>query len=121
MDVKELLSHISSLKDNLQKYLETKASYYGVLAFEKAVRVLGMFMANIVFLLAGMLALFFLSGAISIYLGELLDSLWQGMLIVGGVYLLILLLILAFRRRIFGRLAIKMLLGILIDKDEPGS
>ncbi len=119
MDGKELLSHITSLKDNLQKYLETKISYYGILAFEKAVKVLSMFMANIVFLLAGVLALFFISGAISVYLGVLLDSYWQGMLIVGGVYLVVLLVMFAWRRRIFGRAAIKILLGILMDEDEP--
>lgn len=118
MDGKELLSHITSFRDNLQKYLETKLSYFGILAFEKAVKVVSIFMAGIFFLLAGVLALLFISGAISIYIGGLLGSYWQGMLIVGGVYFIVLLVMIAWRKRIFGRASIRMLLGILVDEDE---
>lgn len=120
MEGKELLAHIADLKENLQKYLETKISYYGILAFEKAVKVLSMFMANTLVMMAGFLALLFLSGAGAIYLGTVLDSYALGMIIVGGFYLLMLLVFYIGRRRIFGRLAIRILINVFIKDDEDG-
>ncbi len=118
MEGKELLAHIADLKDNLQKYLETKISYYGIVAFEKGVKVLGMFMANTVVMMAGFLAVLFLSGAAAIYLGTVLESYVIGMLIVGGFYLMMLLIFYVGRRRIFGRLAIRILINVFIKEDE---
>ena len=113
-----MLAHVSGLKDNLQKYVETKASYYAVLAFEKAVKVLSLFMANTAWMMAGLLALVFISGAVAILLGELLESAWLGMLLVGAFYLLLVLIFYAWRKRIFGRMAIRILLDIFFDMQD---
>ncbi len=106
MDGKELFSQIASLKDNIKRYLETKSSYYGVLIFEKAVRGLSLFMASAFILMAGLLALLFLSGAAAIYLGQVLDSPLYGMLVVAGIYFLLMIILLSAKKRIFGRMAI---------------
>ncbi len=118
MDGKELLAHIAALKDNLQKYLETKISYYGIVAFEKAAKVLSLCMANIIVLMAALLALLFLSGAAAVYLGVLLESFGLGMLIVGGFYLLILCIFYLGRRKIFGRAAIRILRDVFMHDKE---
>ena len=117
MDGKEILGHIAGLKDNVRQYLETKISYYGILAFEKAVKLLSMIMANVVIITLLLLALLFLSGVAAISIGLLLESYPLGMLIVGGFYLLLSLFFLAMRKRIFGRMAIKILLKIFMDED----
>ncbi len=120
MEGKELFSHIASLKDNIKSYIEAKSSYYGVLAFEKAVKLLSLLLANIFLMMAGLLALLFLSGAAAIYLGMLLDSILYGMLIVAGVYLLVLFVFMAARKRIFGRLSIRIVKQFFLsDDDEP--
>ncbi|TVR44317.1 MAG: hypothetical protein EA394_00320 [Bacteroidia bacterium] len=118
MDGKELLANIADLKDNLQKYLETKISYFGILAFEKAVKILSLFMANVVVLMVAMLALLFLSGAAAFYVGELVNSYPLGVLIIGGAYLLLTIILFASRNRLFGRWAIRVILNIFFSDDE---
>lgn len=118
MDGKKMLEHIAGLKDNTRRYLETKISYYGVLAFEKAVKLLSMLMANAVIIILGLLALVFLSAAAAIWIGELLDNTIYGLLITGGFYLLIALILLTWRKGIFGRIAIKALTNIFFEEDD---
>ncbi len=118
MDGKEILGHIAGLRDNIRQYLETKISYYGILAFEKAVKLLSMIMANLAIAVLLVLTLLFLSGAAAVFIGQMLDSYLFGMLIVGTFFLLFALLIAAGRKRIFGRLAIKILLKIFLEEDD---
>lgn len=117
MDGRKILEHIAGLKDNARKYLETKISYYGVLAFEKAVKLLSMLMANAVIIILGLLALVFLSAAAATLLGELLDNTIYGLLITGGFYLLLALILYSWRKGIFGRIAIKALTNIFMEED----
>ncbi len=117
MDGRKMLEHIAGLKDNVRKYLETKISYYGVLAFEKAVKLLSMLMANAVIITLGLLALVFLSAAAATWLGELLDNTIYGLLITGGFYLLLALFFFSWRKGIFGRIAIKVLTNIFLEED----
>ncbi len=118
MDGKELFSQIASLKDNIKRYLETKSSYYGILIFEKVVRGLSLLMASAFTLLAGLLALLFLSGAATIYLGQVLDSILHGMLIVAGIYMLLVIILLSAKKRIFGRMAIRIVKKFFIAPEE---
>ncbi len=117
MDGKELLEQIAGLKDNVRKYLETKISYYGILAFEKAVKLLSILLANAVILSTCLLALLFLSGAAALLVGQLLDSLLYGILIVSGFYFLLTGIFLIWNKSIFGRLAIRIMLKIFLDED----
>ncbi len=118
MDGRKMLEHIAGLKDNVRKYLETKISYYGVLAFEKAVKLLSMLMANAVIIILCLLALVFLSAAAATWIGELLDNAIYGLLITGGFYLLLALIFLAWRKGIFGRIAIRVLTNIFLEEDD---
>ncbi len=118
MEGKELLAHIVSLKDNIQKYIETRLSYYGILAFEKAAKALSLLIANLVVAAILLLALLFISGAAAWFLGGLLDSYGFGMLIVGGFYLLLALVFFARRKSIFGRAAIRILLNLFLRDDS---
>ncbi len=113
-----LLETISELKVNLQKYLETKVSYYGLLAFEKAVKLLNYFISHGVVMIIFVIALVFLSGAVAIYIGKLIESLELGLLLVGGAYLLFALILYIFRNRIFSPCIIRILLNIFFQKDD---
>ena len=118
MEGKELLGHIVSLKDNIQKYIETRISYYGILAFEKAAKALSLLMANLAVAAVLLIALLFLSGAAAWFLGGLLDSYGYGMLIVGGFYLLLALVFFVRRKSFFGRVAISILMNVFIQDDS---
>lgn len=119
MEGKEILSQIARITDHIKAYVETKLSYLSVVAFEKAVKVISLLVANAFVLMAGLLALFFLSGAAAIYIGSLLNSLLYGMLIVAGFYLLLMIILVAARKRIFGRMAIRIVKQIVVPDDEP--
>lgn len=118
MDGKSLLDHISGLQDSLRKYLETKLSYYGLLAFEKAARLLTAFLGNGVIIATLLIALIFLSGAGAFYIGSLLESMELGLLITGGFYLLLALVLYVFRNRIFGPYIIRSLAEVFFQEDE---
>ena len=113
-----MLEHISGLQDSLRKYLETKISYYGLLAFEKAARLLTAFLGNGIVIAVLIIALIFLSLAAALFIGNLLESMEAGLLIVGGFYLLLALILYAFRSRIFGRYVIRSLADVFFQEDE---
>lgn len=117
MDGRKMLEHIAGLKDNIRKYFEAKISYYGVLAFEKAMKLLSVLIANFVIITLGFLALVFFSGAAAIWLGMLLGNTLFGLLIIGGFYFLLAMILFLWRKNIFGRIAIKILTSIFIDED----
>ncbi len=113
-----MLEHISGLQDSLRKYLDTKLSYYGLLAFEKAARLLTAFLGNGVIIVVLLIALLFLSGAGSVYIGNLLGSQVLGLLITGAFYLLIALVLIIFRSRIIGPFVIRSLAEVFFQEDE---
>lgn len=118
MDVRTLLEHISGLKDSLHKYLEAKLSYYGLVAFEKAVRLLTVLLGNTLVFATLFIALLFLSGAAALYIGSLLESYELGLVIVGGFFLLLAIMLHFFRRRIFGYCIIRILRDVFLKDDD---
>jgi len=118
MDSKSFFDHVSGFRENLQKYLEIKLSYFGLLAFEKAARLLTTFLGNGVIIVALLIALLFLSGAGAFFIGSQLGSIELGMLIVGGFYMLLALILFLFRDRIFGPCIIRSLADIFFKDDE---
>jgi len=118
MDGKSFLDHISGLRESLQKYLETKLSYYGLLAFEKAARLVSSLLGNAVALVLFFVSLVFLSGAGALYLGRLLGSLEYGLLAAGGIYLLLALVFYGFRRKIFGPCVVRSLAELFFHGDQ---
>ena len=119
MENKTIFENISELKDNLRQYLETRISYYGISAFEKAVKILTAVTSRVIVSLLLVIALIFLSAAAAIYLGTLLESTELGLLIVGGLYLLLGIVFYAFRKNIFSPIIIRSLVDVFFkDEDE---
>lgn len=118
MSSRNLLDQIFDLREDLQKYLETKVSYLGLTAFEKAVRLLTVFLGNGVIIVCLLIALIFIAGAGAIYIGSLLQSNELGMLIVGGGFLLLALILMIFRSRIFSPCVIRSLSDVFFKDDE---
>ncbi len=118
MDSKSLLDHLFRLKESIKKFLETKISYLGLTAFEKAVKVLSFLLSNMVVILVFFLAFIFLSAAASIYLGRITGHFELGLLIIGGFYLFIGLILFGFRKKIFSPLVIKALSKVFFNEDE---
>ena len=118
MEEKSFFENISELKENLQKYLETKVSYYGLVAFEKTVKLVVSLVSSTVTLVVLLLALIFFSGAAGLYFGRLLESYELGLLIIGGFYLLLGFVLYSFRKKIFSRCVIKNLSEVFFHDDD---
>jgi hypothetical protein len=118
MENKTIFENISELKDNLRQYLETRISYYGISAFEKAVKILTAVTSRVIVSLLLVIALIFLSGAAAIYLGTLLESTELGLLIVGGLYLFLGIVFYAFRNKIFSPIIIRSLVDVFFKDDD---
>ena len=118
MEGKSFLDGLFGLREDLQNYLETKVSYFGLTAFEKAVRLLTVLMGNGVIILTFLVAVFFLAGAGALFLGHLLGSNILGFLIIGGLLLLVAVILMIFRERIFGPGIIRSLSKIFFSDDE---
>lgn len=118
MEGKSFLENISGLRDNLLKYLETKVSYYGLVAFEKAVKLINSLVSSSIIVLIMLMALVFFSAAAGLYLGHLLESYELGLLIIGGFYLLLGIVFMIFRKKIFSRFIIRSLGEVFFLEDE---
>lgn len=118
MENKTIFENISELKDNLRQYLETRISYYGISAFEKAVKILTAITSRIIVSLLVVIALIFLSAAAAIYLGSILESTELGLLVVGGLYLLLGIVFYAFRKNIFSPIIIRSLADVFFKDDD---
>jgi hypothetical protein len=121
MEDKSFLENISGLKENFLKYLETNISYYGLVAYEKSVKLITSLVTNSIIVLIMLLALVFFSGAAGLYIGHLLESYELGLLIIGGFYLLLGIVFIIFRKRIFSSYIIKSLGDVLFQDDEMDS
>lgn len=120
MENKTIFENISELKDNLRQYLETRISYYGISAFEKAVKIFTAITSRVFVILLIFVAIIFLSAAAAIYLGNLLESTELGLLIVGGLYLLLGIVFYAFRKKIFSPIIIRSLVDVFFKDDDDG-
>ncbi len=118
MTSKSLLETVSELKVNIQKYIETNVSYYGLTAFEKGAKIINYVISSGVVIMIFALSLMFLSAAAALYIGKLLHSYELGLLIVGGFYFLLGIVLYLFREKIFGRCIIRSLLKILFHKED---
>ena len=118
MEKKSLFENISELKENLMLYLETKLSWYGITGFEKAVKALTVLASNGFVLLVMWISLIFVSAAAAIYIGRLLESTELGLLIIGGFYFLLGIIFFTWRKQIFSRIVIRILVNVFFQDDD---
>lgn len=100
MDVEDIKNSLSDSQEAARDYLESTAEYYKLRTFKFVMKafialVLVLFLGTI-----GLMALFFVSVAASLAIGESTGDEMSGFLIVGGVYLVIGILAYVFRSRL---------------------
>jgi len=113
-----------SLSGSYQKakeYIDTQIELVRLKAIAKSSRVIGALVVDLAKLLLVLIIVFFLSLALGFYLGELLGSDALGFLATGGVFLVLLLLVIAFEPKLeakFIDLSIRKILGKWNEEDE---
>lgn len=107
MAFSQINENFELLKKDIQAYINTKVEYFQLRALKKSTdlvsRLIRMILISIIFIFF----LVFASTAAAIWIGNELENLVYGFLIVAGFYLFILILILLFGRVLFRRQILK--------------
>ncbi len=130
MEGKSAFSNFLNIRENLYQFIETRLLYYKLIFLEKASRAITKIVASLVTALLVLIAFLFLSGAAAYFIGslfipegtdniiELASGVAFGMLIVGGFYLLLGLILYWGKFKIFSPGIIKSLAKSLFEKEE---
>lgn len=93
MAFEKLSYSISSLKESIQAVKQSSKEYYKLSAYKGATKGVVSIIVGVLAAFFAIVALMFLSVALAIYLSNVLDSPSAGFFIVGGIYILFLILL----------------------------
>ena len=103
---------IESLLKKTGDFLETKIELLKLQAVDKVTNVTSSLASGVILMMVIFLMLFSFNIGIAVWLGDLLGQVYYGFFIVGGFYLLLAIIIFAFRSSLLK----KPLLNILVKK-----
>ncbi len=98
--MEELKSKAGDLADSVSEYVKTYYKYTILNTADKATGILASTVASLVILFLGIFVLLFAGLALGIWLGYLLDNMAVGYLLVAGLYLLVIIIVVALRKKI---------------------
>lgn len=106
---------VEDLFQKTKEYVNTRVELLRLKSISKLAGVFSSLITVILLLLAGLITLILLSVGLSLYLGRLLGALHYGFFIVGGIYLLLLLVILIFKKNIINQPLSNWMIKTLAD------
>ncbi len=119
MENKNFSEIFADIKKNLSIYLERKLTWYTLLGFEKVARLVTILTSNLIIFLFFLISLMFFSVGAAWMIGKQAGSMETGFFVVGGFYLLLMFILMIFRKRIFSSFVIQVLSTIFFkDEDE---
>lgn len=89
MALEELKENISEVDRNVRSYLENTEEYYKLKGFKIAMRSISSFIKILMLGSLALLSLFMLSFALAYGIGQWLDNVFLGFLIMGAVYIVL--------------------------------
>lgn len=100
MALEDLKDNLSEIDRNVRAYLENTEEYYKLKAFKITMRSISSLVKLLLFGSIALLALFMLSFALAYGVGQWLDDVFLGFLIVGGLYILFGIILYLFRNKL---------------------
>ena len=94
------LLKLDSLVDNISGYVETRVKLLKIEIKEDVARVLSKGIVSGSMIVIGLIFLFFISVGLAQFLNSYFENSFEGYLIVAGIYLLILIIFIIFRKSI---------------------
>jgi hypothetical protein len=110
--MEQLKEKAGDLTESISEYIKTYYKLSVINATDKATNIAATSLTAVVVAFLGVFVLLFSGIALGIWLGELLDNTALGYLVVAGIYLLIIIILVALRKRI----VFPMIRNIIIDK-----
>ena len=111
-------SFLSDLKQVVTEYLEAKIQLVKISSFEKIAKVTATLFSSIVIALTVFFLLLFLSISGGFLFGKLLDSNSLGFLIVVGIYFILLVLIIVFKKNMLEKYISDKVIEQLFEKED---
>jgi hypothetical protein len=111
-------SFLNDLKQGVIDYLEAKAQLVRITAYEKIAKVTAILFSSIVVVLTAFFLLFFLSISGGFFFGNLFHSNSLGFLTIVGIYLILLVLIIVFKKNILEKYIIDTVIKQLFEKED---
>lgn len=105
---------IAQLVEEAKKYVQLKGEHLRLSIVEKTVRLLTAIAVTIVLTVLFLLTLIYLSFALAFALGTVVGNVF-GFLIVGGIYTVVLIIFLAFRKAWIERPLVRFLASMLME------
>ena len=107
---------IAQLVEVLKHYIGLQSEYVKLDVIEKVVRLITVITVVAVFCLLLAIALIYFSFSVAYFIAPLINSLAGAFAIVGGFYVLLLIVFIFFRHRLVERPLVKFLAGLLMSK-----
>lgn len=98
--MEEIIKKLELLTENLKNYARAKYDLASLNIFIKITNIAGRILSGIGFFIFGIMAMFFGSVALALWLGELLNSYALGFLAVAGIFILIAVILFLLRKKI---------------------
>lgn len=105
-------------QDLLERYLSNRVQLVKLQLAEKSARVTTLLAAGLIIAFLGFFVLLFSSIMLGFYFSEKLHSQFFGFGIVAGIYFLLLLLVVIFRKPLLDQFIFRKIVAILFDTDE---
>lgn len=116
--MEDLKSKVGDLTESITDYLETSYKLAVLNVTDKATTVVASVMASLVVLFLGLFVILFGGIALGVWLGELLDNAALGYLLVAALFLLIILVVVAMRKRIVFPMLRNKIINKLYEQDD---
>lgn len=110
--------YFQELKILVTDYLAARIKLIKYEVFEKTAKITASLFSSFVIAMLAFFMLFFLSIALGFYFGAVLDSIGTGFLIVTGIYLVLLIPFIIFRKSLIEKLIINRMIEQLTEKEE---
>ena len=118
MEKRETVDFFLDLKVLMTDYLTARIKLLKLEVFEKTAKISATLFSSLVIAMLASLMLFFLSIALGFYFGAVFDSYGTGFMVVTGLYLLLLVPFILFRKSLIEKLIINRLIEQLTEKEE---
>ncbi|MFA7033994.1 MAG: phage holin family protein [Bacteroidales bacterium] len=118
MEIKEFTQPVSDIGDSAKEYVNIKIDEFKLKTTKQLSSAVNIIFAWILIAFVAIFTLSFLAVALGLWVGELLSSQVYGFLIVGGVFLLVTIVLIICRKKLFINAMVRTFVKILFKNDE---